>query len=69
MIGPAVVGVIADMTGNIRYGFVFLALMLAIPIPVLVRVCPDRGADEARAWVGKGAALLDESGGVREVEE
>ncbi|KAL7421294.1 Autophagy protein 22 [Cryptotrichosporon argae] len=50
-IGPAVVGAIADATGNIRYGFLFLLVLLAAPVPILLRVDPRRGAAEARAWV------------------
>ncbi|KAF8329799.1 autophagy-related protein 22-like protein [Cantharellus anzutake] len=36
-IGPMVVGLIADTTGNIRYGFFFLLIMIAIPIPILIK--------------------------------
>ena len=50
MIGPFVVGLIADTTGNIRYGYIFLLIMLALPIPVLMRVQIERGKDEARIW-------------------
>ncbi|RSH95194.1 Autophagy- protein 22 [Saitozyma podzolica] len=62
-IGPAVVGVIADMTGNIRLGFVFLLVMLALPVPVLLRVRVRRGREDATAWaaartVGATAPLL-----------
>lgn len=56
-VGPLIVGIISDVTGNIRLGFVFLALMLALPVPVLMHVRPRRGADEAQAWSDRRAAL------------
>ncbi|GMK55852.1 hypothetical protein CspeluHIS016_0209080 [Cutaneotrichosporon spelunceum] len=49
-VGPLTVGLIADSTGNIRLGFVFLAVMLAIPVPVLMHVRVRRGVEEALAW-------------------
>jgi UMF1 family MFS transporter len=38
------------MTGNIRNGFIFLLVMLAVPIPVLVRVNARLGREEAILW-------------------
>lgn len=49
-IGPAIVGLIADVSGNIRLGFLFLLAMLTIPVPVLMRVHMRRGAEEAAVW-------------------
>lgn len=49
-LGPMVVGAIKNRTGNIRFGFLFLAVMLALPVPVLLRVRMRRGADEAAQW-------------------
>lgn len=49
-IGPAAVGLISDLTGNIRYGFLFLLVMLVVPIPVLGRVGVERGRREAVEW-------------------
>ncbi|WRT69167.1 uncharacterized protein IL334_006151 [Kwoniella shivajii] len=49
-IGPAAVGLIADLTGNLRYGFVFLLIMLVVPIPVLLRVSVRKGNEQARIW-------------------
>jgi UMF1 family MFS transporter len=49
-IGPAVVGLISDMTGNIRNGFIFLLVMLAVPVPVLLRVRARQGREEALLW-------------------
>nr|ODN78246.1 UMF1 family MFS transporter [Cryptococcus depauperatus CBS 7841] len=66
-IGPAAVGLISDLTGNIRYGFVFLLIMLVAPILILTKVNVDRGKKAAKTWseqvVNKGVqqngALLD----------
>jgi UMF1 family MFS transporter len=52
-LGPAVVGIIADQTGNIRLGFVFLLALLLIPIPVLLRVKMVGGVEEAEIWAEK----------------
>jgi UMF1 family MFS transporter len=49
------VGLIADTTGNIRLGFVFLAAMLALPVPVLMHVRVRRGVEEAAAWSARRA--------------
>lgn len=49
-LGPFVVGLIADLTGNIRLGFLFLLVMLLIPVPVLLRVDIVAGQEEARVW-------------------
>nr|XP_031858896.1 uncharacterized protein CI109_005715 [Kwoniella shandongensis]KAA5525968.1 hypothetical protein CI109_005715 [Kwoniella shandongensis] len=49
-LGPTVVGLISDLSGNPRYGFLFLLLMLTVPIPVLLRVSVRRGSEEARSW-------------------
>ena len=49
-VGPAIVGLISDMTGNIRNGFIFLLIMLAVPVPVLLRVRAKRGKEEAIEW-------------------
>lgn len=49
-IGPMVVGLISDKTGNIRLGFLFLTAMLALPLPVMMRVRMRTGAAQAQAW-------------------
>ena len=49
-LGPFVVGLIADRTGNIRLGFVFLAIMLAVPIPVLLKVTVEEGVKQGQRW-------------------
>ena len=49
-IGPLVVGLVADLTGNIRYAFIFLLAMLWAALPVLAGVDVERGRADARAW-------------------
>ena len=41
-IGPAVVAVIADATGSVRAGFVFLIIALVLPLPILALVDIDK---------------------------
>lgn len=49
-IGPLVVGLVADLTGNIRYAFLFLVFMLWAALPVLAGVDVERGRADAQAW-------------------
>ena len=58
-IGPLVVGLVADLTGNIRYAFVFLVFMLWAALPVLVGVDVERGRADARAWSSCGTEELE----------
>jgi UMF1 family MFS transporter len=50
-LGPLLVGIIADLTGNIRYSFFFLVAMIWIAVPILVGVNVDRGRKDARGYV------------------
>jgi UMF1 family MFS transporter len=58
-IGPLVVGIIADRTGNIRYAFLFLVAMLWAALPVLAGVDVERGRIDAQAWSSGEARLMD----------
>jgi len=49
-LGPLIVGLIADMTGNIRYAFFFLVFMIWIAVPVLMSVDVERGRKDAREY-------------------
>lgn len=46
--GPAIVGLLTDKFGDIRAGFWFLAVLLAVPLPLIAMVDVDRGKREAR---------------------
>ncbi|KAI0804700.1 autophagy-related protein 22-like protein [Irpex lacteus] len=46
-VGPLVVGLIADTTGNIRYAFFFLVVMVWAAVPVLVSIDVERGRRDA----------------------
>jgi MFS transporter, UMF1 family len=46
-VGPLVVGLIADTTGNIRYAFFFLVFMVWLSVPVLLSIDVDRGRSDA----------------------
>ena len=46
-IGPAVVGAIVDHTGGIRPAFVFLLILIALPVPLIWMVDVERGRKDA----------------------
>ncbi|KAH8105196.1 MFS general substrate transporter [Cristinia sonorae] len=50
-LGPMVVGLIADLTGNIRYGFFFVVVMVLASVPILLSIDVDRGRRDAREYV------------------
>ncbi|KAH7886587.1 autophagy-related protein 22-like protein [Phlebopus sp. FC_14] len=49
-VGPLIVGLIADGTGNIRYSFFFLVFMVWLAIPVLLSVNMEQGRLDARDY-------------------
>jgi len=49
--GPLVVGVIVDLTGNIRYAFLFLVGMIWIAVPILWNVDAEKERVDARSYV------------------
>lgn len=69
-VGPAVVGMIVDYTGTIRPAFAFLALLIAMPIPLILLIDPEKGRSDAVQMAGTlgkrpdyryEAAAMDES--------
>lgn len=46
--GPTIVGALTDKYGDIRVAFWFLAVLLALPIPLIAAVDVDRGKEEGR---------------------
>ncbi|KAG9312456.1 autophagy-related protein 22-like protein [Chiua virens] len=58
-IGPLIVGLIADNTGNIRYGFFYLVGMIALAVPVLVSVDVERGRVSAKTYSEEREAVAD----------
>jgi UMF1 family MFS transporter len=51
-VGPAVVGRIVDATGTIRPAFIFLAVLIALPMPMIWMVDVDRGQADAMRMAG-----------------
>lgn len=49
-VGPLIVGLIADSTGNIRYAFFFLVFMIWLAVPVLLSVDVERGRIDAQTY-------------------
>ncbi|KAJ6524448.1 autophagy-related protein 22-like protein [Mycena vulgaris] len=50
-IGPLIVGLISDTTGNIRYAFFFLVFMIWSAVPVLMSVDVEGGRKDAREYI------------------
>ncbi|KAK4890618.1 hypothetical protein LTR27_010657 [Elasticomyces elasticus] len=48
-VGPAIVGAIVDRTGTIRPAFIFLAVLIALPIPLVYIVDVKKGHTDAVA--------------------
>ena len=49
-LGPMVVGLITDLTHEIRWGFAFLGALLAASIPLMAQIDVVRGKADAEAW-------------------
>ncbi|KAF9221204.1 MFS general substrate transporter [Gyrodon lividus] len=49
-VGPLIVGIIADSTGNIRYAFFFLVFMVWLAVPVLLSVDVEQGRIDAKNY-------------------
>lgn len=54
-IGPAIVGMLIDATGQVRSGFFFIAVLILLPIPLVWMVDADKGRREGVAM----AEMLD----------
>jgi UMF1 family MFS transporter len=55
-VGPAVVGIIVDRVGSIRPAFIFLAILIALPVPLVWMVDVKKGQSDAvrmAALIGK----------------
>ena len=51
-VGPAIVGVIVDATGTIRPAFFFLAVLIAVPAPLIWIVDVEKGQADAVRLAG-----------------
>ncbi|KAL4892504.1 autophagy-related protein 22-1 [Aspergillus ambiguus] len=49
VIGPAIVGVLIDATGQVRSGFFFIAILIVLPIPLVWMVNAEKGRSEGVA--------------------
>ncbi|OAX30643.1 hypothetical protein K503DRAFT_806947 [Rhizopogon vinicolor AM-OR11-026] len=58
-VGPLIVGLIADSTGNIRCAFFFLVFMVWAAVPVLLSVNVDKGRQDVSDYVSR-RALVEE---------
>ena len=60
--GPAIVGAITDRFGEIRPAFVFLAVLIGMPLPLLMLVDVGRGKEEGRKLVKLEGVVEEERG-------
>jgi MFS transporter, UMF1 family len=49
-VGPAVVGLITDVTHEIRWAFAFLGIMIALSLPLMAKIDVVRGKRDAETW-------------------
>ena len=49
--GPAIVGAIIDRYGDIRPAFIFLAVLIFVPLPLMMLVNVERGKEESARMV------------------
>lgn len=68
-IGPAVVGKIVDMTGHIRPAFWFLAVLIALPIPLVWYTDVNAGQQDARRMTARLKEQKEMSMQLRTVEQ
>lgn len=64
-VGPAIVGAIVDATGTIRPAFFFLAVLIAVPAPLIWMVDVERGQGDAVRLAG----IMKKNGGEGELDE
>ncbi|KAI4200190.1 MAG: hypothetical protein LQ346_002424 [Caloplaca aetnensis] len=71
--GPAMVGAITDRYGDIRPAFVFLAVLIFVPLPLMIMVDVDRGRIEGAAMAkeleGKKDTVADPGGAIVMIDE
>lgn len=71
--GPAIVGAITDRYGNIRPAFVFLAVLIFVPLPLMLMVDVDRGKRDgaimAEELEGKRDSIVGGTGTILMVDE
>ncbi|OQD80801.1 hypothetical protein PENANT_c031G06032 [Penicillium antarcticum] len=46
-IGPAVIGILIDATGQVRTGFFFIAVLIVLPIPLVWMANAEKGRRDA----------------------
>ncbi|TAQ91058.1 hypothetical protein B7494_g619 [Chlorociboria aeruginascens] len=64
-VGPAIVGVIVDMTGHIRPAFIFLTILIALPAPLIWMINVEKGQADAVRMAG----LMKKTGGEEALED
>ncbi|RDW74532.1 MFS transporter [Aspergillus mulundensis] len=60
-VGPAIVGALIDKTGSVRSGFIFIGVLVVLPMPLVWLVNAERGRRDALAMAGHKARSGDET--------
>jgi len=60
-VGPAVVGLITDLTHEIRWAFLFLGFMIAASIPLMRKIDVVRGKADAERWSSEREIIEDDT--------
>jgi UMF1 family MFS transporter len=69
VVGPAIVGRIVDVTGSVRSGFWFLAILILLPLPIVARIDSETGKREAVAMAKRLRGFSGHSDEVEDVED
>ena len=67
--GPAIVGAITDRYGGIRPAFIFLAVLVGLPAPLVLLVDVSRGRSEGRSLVRLEGLLEPDLSGVHNIRD
>jgi UMF1 family MFS transporter len=59
IMSPLSVGLLIDLTGNIRYGFLVSLLLITLSIPLLGLTDLGRGFREAKIWLDERKVTAD----------
>ncbi|KAF9883246.1 Autophagy protein 22 [Aspergillus nanangensis] len=68
-IGPAIVGMLIDATGQVRSGFFFIAVLIVLPIPLVWMVNAEKGRREGIAMAERMDKGQESEMGARDDEE
>ncbi|KAL5002982.1 autophagy-related protein 22-2 [Aspergillus recurvatus] len=63
-VGPAIVGALIDATGSVRSGFIFIGVLILLPMPLVWLVNAERGRQDAIAMAKRAPNTSEEGEGL-----